>query len=243
MRILAFDIGNTFTKMGTFSDGKLVKKEVKPFDHAFAALRSVNFEPPKHVVICSVTRSHHSLIQWLQSMQIPVTELTSKTPLPFKNGYGTPESLGMDRLASIAGVHSLYPEQNCLVIDCGTCIKYDMLDAKGLYHGGNIAPGLQMRIEAMHHFTAQLPVVQKVMPDDLIGKTTITALQNGAIRGAAFEIQAAIGAFKRSFGDLQVVMTGGDSEFLQQHLEIDNIALQPDLVLHGLQHIYAHMGA
>ena len=80
--------------------------------------------------------------------------------------------------AAIAGAQALLPGQNCLVVDCGTCIKYDLLTAAGVYLGGNIAPGAKMRAEAMHHFTARLPEVDLNMPADFIGHSTETALQN-----------------------------------------------------------------
>jgi type III pantothenate kinase len=240
MKILAFDIGNSSTKVGTFEHDILVKRESKPFDHTFAALRSANFETPDYVVIASVTRSHNSLIQYFESLRIPVLELTHTTPLPFVNAYRTPETLGKDRLASAAGAHQLYPGETCLIIDAGTCLKYDMIDAKGVYLGGNIAPGIQMRIDAMQHFTAKLPSVPKEWPSNNIGNDTKTALQNGALQGALLEVQGFIALYKKQFGNIKVLFSGGDASFLHPHLSDESITLQPDIVLYGLNHILKH---
>lgn len=187
-----------------------------------------------------MTKSHNSLIQWLESHRIPVEELTHTTPLPFVNGYSTPETLGKDRLAGVGGAHALYPGQACLVIDVGTCIKYDYIDANGVYHGGNIAPGIQMRIDAMHHFTSKLPTVPKEWPQTKLGISTVTALQHGALTGAALETKGFIEYFAKHFGKMHVLITGGDSGFLLPHLEGLGIISQPDIVLTGLHHILKH---
>lgn len=165
-------------------------------------------------------------------------ELTPDTPLPFRNAYQTPQTLGKDRLAAIAGAHALYPGQNALAIDAGTCIKYDLIDAAGVYHGGNIAPGLHMRLRAMHEQTARLPLVDLKMPELFFGTSTQTALQNGALRGAVLEIQGFIQLFARHRASLQVTLTGGDAEFLIPFLPGPTI--EPSLVLIGLNHILNH---
>jgi type III pantothenate kinase len=164
-------------------------------------------------------------------------ELTHLTPLPFENQYETPETLGKDRLAAVAGAHFLFPQKNCLVVDCGTCIKYDMLTAEGAYRGGNIAPGAQMRIAAMHHFTARLPEVEMKMPADFTGRSTKTALQNGALRGAALEIEGFVNLFEKKYDSLNVILTGGDAAFFQAYLDIKNLIPEPELTLFGLNHI------
>lgn len=164
-------------------------------------------------------------------------ELTYETPLPFRNAYRTPETLGRDRLAAVAGAQAIFSKKNCLVVDCGTCIKYDFLTAEGVYSGGNIAPGAAMRIRAMHTFTARLPEVPMKMPDELIGYSTETALQNGALRGAVLEIMGFIALFRESAPDLQVLLSGGDAAFFAPHLPVPALHVEPLLTLYGLNHI------
>ncbi len=164
-------------------------------------------------------------------------ELTYETPLPFRNAYRTPETLGRDRLAAVAGAQAIFSKKNCLVVDCGTCIKYDFLTAEGVYSGGNIAPGAAMRIRAMHTFTARLPEVPMKMPDELIGYSTETALQNGALRGAVLEIMGFVALFRESATDLQVLLSGGDAAFFALHLPVPALHVEPLLTLYGLNHI------
>ena len=166
-----------------------------------------------------------------------VFELSAQTSLPFKNRYSTPETLGKDRLAAVAGAKALFPGENCLVIDCGTCIKYDLITSTGEYLGGNIAPGAKMRIQAMHHFTARLPEVAMQLPTDYCGHSTETALQNGALRGASLEIEGFVQLFSTQYQPLRVVLTGGDAAFFQPVLDVPNLVTEADLTLYGLNNI------
>lgn len=190
----------------------------------------------ERIIVATVAEPDDTMTGML-AKHFRVLELTHRTPLPFENQYKTPETLGKDRLAGVAGAHFLFPRKNCLVVDCGTCIKYDMLTGDGVYHGGNIAPGARMRIQAMHHFTARLPEVEMRMPDDFTGFSTETALQNGALRGVVLEIQGFVRLFERRHGTLQVILTGGDAVFFQPWLDVENIIVEPDLTLFGLNHI------
>jgi type III pantothenate kinase len=171
------------------------------------------------------------------SADFQTMELTNTTALPFENRYTTPHTLGKDRLAAVAGAHALFPGENCLVIDCGTCIKYDLLAADGIYHGGNIAPGAHMRIQAMHHFTARLPEVVMEMPEQVVGNSTETALQNGALRGASLEMEGFIRLFEQQYSPLRVVLTGGDANFFKPFLTFSIDSIVPELTLHGLNNI------
>ena len=97
-----------------------------------------------------------------------------------------------------------------------------------------------MRIRAMHHFTARLPEVPMDMPADFTGHSTETALQNGALRGAVLEIEGFVQLFSARYGDLQVILTGGDAAFFQPLLSVGRLTVEPDLTLFGLNHILQH---
>lgn len=233
---LALDIGNTRTKIGLFRGNDLVEQAIWT-DWTLAELLAFgNRKGVKHVMVSSVAEPDEALQKEL-CRHFKAFELTHLTPLPFENQYKTPATLGKDRLAGVAGAHVLFPRKNCLVVDCGTCIKYDLLTENGSYRGGNIAPGAQMRIQAMHHFTARLPEVDMKMPADFTGFSTETALQNGALRGAVLEIQGFVRLFSEKYDALQVVLTGGDAAFFLPHLDLNNIIHEPDLTLFGLNHI------
>lgn len=234
---LALDIGNTRIKTGLFRGNELVEQAIWT-SPALAELQEFGNRSGIENVIVSSVAEPDAVLQAMLAEKFKVLELNHKTPLPFENRYKTPETLGKDRLAGVAGAHALYPRQNCLVVDCGTCIKYDMLTDDEVYHGGNIAPGARMRIAAMHHFTARLPEVDMRMPDDFTGFSTETALQNGALRGAVLEIQGFTVLFEAKYGALQVILTGGDAAFFQPYLgAIKKLIHVPDLTLIGLNHI------
>ncbi len=155
---------------------------------------------------------------------------------PFKINYHTPETLGRDRIAGIAGAWKLFKKENTLVGDLGTCNTYDFITKTGKYIGGNIAPGLNMRLVAMDKFTDKLPYVEPISNDHLMGLSTTEALQNGAVKGIILEIEGYIKHLKSEFGPINVILTGGDSAFFAKHFK-KKIFAEPNLVLIGLNQI------
>lgn len=146
----------------------------------------------------------------LIGLQFPVLRFSHDTPIPISNRYRTPETLGSDRLAAVIGASSLKPGKDLLIIDAGTCITYEVIDARGNYWGGNIAPGMQMRLRALHEFTARLPLVEAegVVPG--MGYDTETAIRSGVLRGMKYEIEGYIKSMRSKFPHLQVFLTGGN---------------------------------
>lgn len=233
---LALDVGNTRIKSGLFRGRQLLQHsdwaaEEWPLIAEFADEMHV-----RQVVLASVAPVDEVAVARLKQQTDYWLEVTHLTPMPFAIAYKTPHTLGRDRIAAVAGAHAFWPGRNCLVIDCGTCIKYDLLTAEGVYLGGNIAPGASMRLKAMHEFTAQLPLVAMEMPADPIGISTTTALQNGALRGAALEMEGFVQIFRRRFPDLTIVLTGGDATFFRPVLPFD-LLVELQLTLHGLNHL------
>lgn len=237
--ILTLDIGNTRTKLGLFYENKLVEQAIWPQPSLEDILALVAGKAIKGIIVSNVSEPIPDILEMMRQ-QMPVLELTPQTPLPFRNTYATPETLGKDRLATVAGAQALAPGQHCMVVDCGTCIKYELLLAAGEYAGGNIAPGIGMRLQAMHHFTARLPLVKKEMPETMIGFSTETALQNGGLRGAALEIEGFIQLFRQKISPLHLILTGGDAAFIQPYVLNGRLSIEPDLTLIGLHAIYRH---
>lgn len=233
---LVLDIGNTRRKAGLFSKNSLVESKVVTDWLIRDLLDYCKQAGVRRIIVSSVAAPDDSLKEPL-AQHFDFLELTHETALPFKNRYTTPHTLGKDRLAAVAGAQALLPGQNCFVVDCGTCIKYDLLTEAGEYLGGNIAPGAQMRAKAMHAFTARLPEVEMYLPNDFIGQSTETALQNGAFRGAALEIEGFVGLFQKRFGSMNVILTGGDAFFFEPFLNISNLKNEPHLTLYGLNNI------
>lgn len=165
--------------------------------------------------------------------------LSHTTPLPISLNYDTPETLGVDRIAAAVGAAIHHPDQNVLVIDCGTCITYDFIDNTGVYQGGAIAPGLKMRTKAMSQFTRQLPDISEEMSQIMLknlGKSTRECLLAGSLSAIVHEMNGFIDHFLKEYGDLVVMMTGGDTNYFESKLKAPIFA-DFDLVLTGLNRI------
>ena len=250
------DIGNTRTKIALFQKNDLDEKaivDVLTLDALSERLKGQTIEG----VIMSVTgQNTEGVANWLRERYFLI-ELNAETPLPIDNLYGTPQTLGKDRLAAAVAANYLFPKHNCLAMDSGTCITYNFINNKGQFIGGNIAPGLTMRLKAMHHFTAKLPLLSRNTVEErnadtigkggvteLVGTTTEQAMLNGAQIGLLSEVEGFIKRLSRSdsfgkkeFGSLKVLVTGGDGEFLYKNLNIKNVCYEPNLVLIGLNRI------
>lgn len=235
MNNLCIDIGNTQVKYLVFRNGKPLnltryKKLKLKYIKQLCDQHQID-----HIAVSSVKKGIPSLdVSWPK--KIAITILDYKTNIPITNLYKTPKTLGNDRLASVIGAHHLYPNKNIAIIDLGTCIKFDFIDKKGNYLGGNISPGVHMRIQSMHDYTSQLPLVQLKYNKEILGHSTESALQNGAVRGTIFEIESFIRRIKKKYGKLIVVFTGGDADFFASYINYE-IFVNQNLVLEGLNKI------
>lgn len=164
--------------------------------------------------------------------------LNPNTALPFPILYQTPQTLGNDRRALAAAAIRTFPGQATLVIDLGTCITADFVDAEGAYHGGAIGPGLKMRFKALNHFTAGLPLVEwsGLKYPNLVGDSTENSILSGVVRGYAAEISAWIAQYEADFGAIRTVLTGGDANTLRPWLKNDIFA-PSKFLLNGLDYI------
>lgn len=229
---LTIDIGNTRTKAAVFdADGLLVLSTVVEGDELAFLNSLIHSHRIRHVI----TSSTGSRAWEAASLDVPGKNirLSHETLLPIQLIYTTPETLGRDRIAAACGAHAAFPNSTCLVIDAGTCITMDMVTDTGLFLGGNIAPGLRMRLKAMHDYTARLPLVDPDWPDLPFGDSTMHAMQNGACLGAKMEIEGIYRKAKDAFGTVSIVMTGGDAAFLADKVESE-IFVEPELVVKGL---------
>jgi type III pantothenate kinase len=236
---LIIDIGNTRTKIAFFQKNTLVEKaivEAATLDALSALVKGRNIEG----AIMSITgQDTEGVEEWLQKRYFFI-KMATETTSPIENLYSTPQTLGKDRLAAVVAAQFLFPKKNCLVVDSGTCITYNFINLKGQFLGGNIAPGLSMRLKAMHHFTAKLPLIARNTEggvEKLVGQSTEQAMLNGAQIGLLSEVEGFVKRFKNEFGTLKVMLTGGDGAFLNDNLQIKNSFYEPNLVLTGLNRI------
>lgn len=237
---LVLDLGNTKHKMAIFDGNNLISLEVTEQllpEHLEQTLQNFNVS---NSILCSVDHYDENLAATLTA-SVPFIQLSTSTPLPITNSYATPSTLGKDRLSAAVAANTMFPGKDVLSIDAGTCIKFDFVDKQAVYHGGAISPGLNMRLRAMHNFTARLPLIvpsnlQEMTELALIGNDTNTSMLSGALNGALFEVEGAISAYREKYSDLVVIITGGDAVFFELHVK-SRIFARPNLVLEGLNTI------
>ena len=186
-------------------------------------------------IISSVVHQNVVVENWLREHTFFIP-LNYKTLIPIQNDYKTPQTLGNDRLAAAVGAFALYPNENCLIVDAGTCMTYEFIDAKGSYKGGTISPGMTMRFRSMNEFTAKLPLIEKQRLESFIGFNTETSMRTGAQLGLCLEIEGFYKLYQRKFGQIRLILTGGDAEIIAQHLE-EKAIINREIVLIGLNKI------
>lgn len=232
---LALDFGNTRIKAGFFEENNLV--ETRIFNSEEELLGAIPSLPEvKNCILGSVT-GQHPQVQQLLATHTRVMVFEVNTPIPLKNLYKSALTLGSDRIAASVGAYHFYPRQPVLTIDAGTCIKYNFVNKANEYLGGAISPGIPMRLKAMHHYTHALPLVETDKNyHKLTGQTSVESLLSGALIGAVAEVDGMIQRYLDLYPDLQVVLTGGDSDYLCKQLKNRFFADQ-HLLLYGLNTI------
>lgn len=170
-----------------------------------------------------------------------LTAFSPLLPSPLKSDYQTPETLGPDRFASATGAYALFPDQNSLILDFGTCLKIDFVEKGGIFRGGAISPGVNMRYHALHNFTAKLPLLSRPeqFPEYLSGKSTPESLHAGVVLGILAEAEGIIGRYKEKMDQINVLLTGGDASFFEGRLK-NAIFVPQNLVLIGLAETKKH---
>ena len=232
---LIFDIGNSSTKMAVF-DGreKITVFRSREFSCEKLEKKLSQYKIDKAIV--SSVRSTPEYIYDLLTVNIPVVHILShRSRLPFKIDYDTPETLGTDRIAGVAGAYDLFQGADILIIDAGTAITFDFLSAD-IYKGGNISPGLNMRFKALHKFTGQLPLVSPTVNYTFPGRNTTDAIAAGVITGVTYEINEYIRTFEKKHTEFKTILTGGDSGYLKDKINHPFIYM-PDIVIDGLNYI------
>ena len=239
---LAIDIGNTRTKFAVFDQRELIHSLVLKNENLELNNEVLTAYEISSIIVSSVNAEAESKLQ-LEKILSPKLMLLHTTPLPFAIDYESPETLGKDRIAAVAGAFAQFPNENILVIDAGTCVTYDFLTAEGRYMGGAISLGVQLRLRAMNSHTSKLPLLnwEGVERPQSIGKTTIASMLSGVVNGLLGEMKGFIDAYRKQYVSLKIVMTGGDANFFVKELK-NGIFADPNLVLIGLNEILIYNG-
>ena len=233
---LVIDIGNTRVKAAVFEKDAL--KEFFVFQNTASLIQSTLFSTYmiSECILGSVVNGIDPFINELKG-KTRVLFFLSETPAPVKNLYKTAHSLGSDRLAGAVGGNALFPGENILVIDAGTCIKYNFVNSRNEYIGGAISPGLQMRFKSIHTFTSRLPLLEvDENYDTLIGTTSNESILSGIQLGTVAEVEGFIEQYKKRYPDIRVIVTGGDVKFFEKRLK-KPIFADSFLILKGLNAI------
>ncbi|SOD80122.1 type III pantothenate kinase [Spirosoma fluviale] len=238
-RYLVIDWGNSRLKTGWFAGPNLI--DVGLYNSVDAVLGDFRERPVKNVLVSSTSRSGDEIRYQLTEMGTNVWILDSQTPVPIRKAYDTPSTLGADRVAGAVGATTLFPSQDCLILDLGTCLTADVVDRDSVFQGGLISPGVHMRFRAMHEQTARLPLVD--VPVDLAeawpvltAKNTRQAMQSGVLNGLALEMNGLIENYRRERPGIVVLLCGGDASSFESRLK-PPIFVVPELVLIGLNRI------
>jgi type III pantothenate kinase len=233
---LIIDIGNTTCKMAVFEQGN-IRETFRCSNQCLEGLPAIcSRYPIRKGILSSVITVSGTIRKQLAELPFPVLEFTWQTPVPIRNLYDTPQTLGMDRLAAVVAAYTEKPNCPALVIDAGTCITYDFIDEHGQYLGGNISPGMDMRFKALHAFTGKLPQVSASGETPAYGKSTETAIRSGVIRGIEHEMWGYIDQLRKNYPSLLVFLTGGN-EFSFDTSVKSGIFADGFLVLKGLNRI------
>lgn len=233
---LIIDSGNTFTKIAIFENQNIV--HVESFSELnIAVINNIEtkFKKITHSIYSTVSEYNDEVVNYLQNSKFHIN-FSHKTKIPFINTYKTPETIGLDRLAGIAGAQDLFPDCNCLVIDAGTAITYDVITSDSRYLGGNISPGMSMRFKALNNFTKRLPLCSVNEDVSFLGVDTNSAIESGVQNGILLEIAGYISTLEKEFPDLKIILTGGDTIYFDKKLK-NTIFAEPFLILKGLNRI------
>ena len=228
---LTIDIGNTRSKWALFEGDRLVR--------CGDMGEGLPHEGVQDIIVCATGDAD------LHAMGLEgerVHRLTAAMPLPIKLDYATPETLGPDRIAAACGAQRI-GQDGCpkVIIDAGTCITIDYLDAEGTYRGGAIMPGIEMKFRALHTFTAKLPLLENIGGEEecVVGRSTRESMTAGVLTATRYEVEGFVRHYRQRDSHAQVLLTGGDAERLWGggRLQVDNVSIEPHLVMIGLNEI------
>lgn len=216
---LIVDIGNNSSKYFLFQgDAIILRGRRENSSLKFITELAKEYEVT-NIIVSSVIDFAEEEKRAIEAELPDILWFTADTPLPINILYRTPETLGSDRLAAMVGAAAKAPSKNILVIDAGSAITIDFLDKSGTFRGGNISPGIKMRLTALHKFTDKLPLVEKEGETPLLGQDTESAIRSGVIRGICHEIQGYITQMKELYPGLLVFLTGGDEKILTDNIK------------------------
>ncbi|MFY7742867.1 MAG: type III pantothenate kinase [Flavobacterium sp.] len=236
--LLAIDVGNTRIKAAVYEGNNTIDFFVIEKESFEKKVSEILNTFPKVNDLWSSSVGNELDFGFLASVKdINIKVVTHLTSFPFQNLYETPHTLGVDRMVLAAGATLLFPNQNRLVIDVGTCITYDFIDTQDNYLGGAISPGFRLRYQSLHQFTAKLPQLSLKEIDFFIGKSTNQSIHSGVINGIVHEIEGFINQYAKENENFTIILTGGDAVFLAKRLK-NTIFANSNFLLDSLNQLF-----
>lgn len=239
--IYTVDCGNTRTKVGVWHNDSLLATEVWTSDPAKEDMVRMmqTYGRPQQCVYCSVCGNAAPALKLASLSGAPAFHVTGRERFPLDFDY-TEETLGVDRkVAAVGAITRAGAHDSVLVVDVGTAVTYDLVELRGtqrpVFRGGNIAPGIELRLRSLHEHTSRLPLVSPDGPVSHLGHSTEQALRNGAVCGVVAEIEYYHSRMPE--GTLLYVTGGGAPDVLPG---LPQATHTPDLMMRGLYRLYQY---
>ncbi len=245
--LLTADIGNTSITLGLFDEDALVE------EYRLASDKDLSLEEYE-VLLKSLFKDFcvegciiSSVVEELTSkfktavnnvFKISAIVLSTKINTGVKICLDKPNEAGADRIANAAGAYILY-KHPVIVVDFGTATTFDIVNSKGEFIGGVIAPGVTLQLKALNKFTSKLPRIDVALSEKAIGHNTTDAILSGVLRGSACMIDGLVAQCEKELGQRAVlVATGGYSGLISKYLKRPFDFINPTLTLEGLRYLY-----
>lgn len=237
MKYFVIDQGNTLTKLAVFEEDSIV--DIIRFENS-SSINGIIDYLRLHNIKSGIVSSVRTPGLTIESDDIQAVVFSQNTKLFFTSDYDSPQTLGLDRIANVAGAIKMQKSKSFLIVDFGTCTTYSLV-TEGVFRGGAISPGLDMRFKALNAFTSGLPLVKKSneLSAEVLGKTTEGSIRAGVEAAGLLEVDSMIQQFCSLYEDLNVIGTGGNLAFFESHLK-STIFAAPNLTLLGLYEIYKY---
>lgn len=250
--ILVMDVGNTNIKAAVFNGAQLVQKwrcatnlmmTSDQYGIIMADLfryHGLDMKAIEGIMISSVVPTINYTIEHMcrDYFKIDPRFLVPGIKTGLNIRYENPRELGSDRIANAVAVASLYGGPS-VFIDFGTATTYGVVSEKNEFMGGAIGPGLRMMNAALSTGTAKLPSIELVVPDHVIGRTTVTNIQSGILYGYIGSVERIVSEMKREMAapNAKVIATGGMAHMVKSNSDVID-EINPNLTLEGLRIIY-----
>ena len=233
---LIIDTGNTATKIAVMDDNRAIfRQRVETISVEVVSALLEEYPSIDKAIVASTGEANECVCGILRERVAYFLEFKPGVDVPLKNGYKTPETLGVDRLAAAVGAQSLYGEKDMLIVDFGTAITFDLVTG-GTFRGGNISLGVGARFRALHEYTSRLPLCGPTDEVLEFGRTTREAIEQGVMTGIKQETEGYISEFCAKYGKLCIIFTGGDAKYFVNRIK-NAIFADWDLILYGLNQI------